>query len=258
MNYNYDLGGYEQYFNDPAVQSAASGAITGAIIAVVIFAIIASIIGIVLYVFESLAFYKIAKNRNIPNPWMAWIPFCSGYLIGKIGDYYDLKLTGKSHNFAIWILCLLIGGAVAPLTVILAFLSPCAIIAALVLEYICIYKFLKNVNPENSVVMLVLGIIFSVAMPFILFSQRNKLDLAPAQPMYQQPVYNGYQQPVQPQYQQPVQPQYQQPVQPQYQQPVQPQYQQPAQPQYQQPQAPVQPQTPVEPQAPVDEDNTQQ
>lgn len=250
-SYNYDFG---DLANDPAVTQAA----VGIGIALIIVAAIAAVIGIVLYIFQSLAFYTIAKNRNIPNPWMAWVPFCSGYLVGKIGDYYDLRDTGKSHNYALWILCLLIGAFVAPFTIILAFLSWFAIIAAAVLEYVCIYKFLKNVNPDSAVVMLVLSIIFSVAQPFILFSQRNKADIAPVP--VQQPVYNGYQQP----YQQPAQPQYQQPQ--QYQQPAQPQYrqpqqyQQPAQPQYQQPQQYQQPtqQQYQQPQAPYNNDNNQQ
>ncbi|MEE3333146.1 MAG: hypothetical protein VZR54_02600 [Ruminococcus sp.] len=245
-NYNYNL-------DDPAVQQAAIGIGIG----LIIFLLFVIAIGIVLYIFGSLGLYKIAKNRNIPNPWMAWIPVANSYLLGKIGDYYDLKNTGKCNNFAIIMLCIAIAAIAAPITVILGFVTPFAAIALCVFDYICYYKFFKNVNPDSAVVMLVLSIIFPIILPFVLFVCRNKIDILPAQA---QPQYQQYQQPQyqQPQYQQPQYQQPQAPVQPQYQQPqapVQPQYQQPqapVQPQYQQPQAPTQPQyqQPQEQQAP--------
>ncbi len=228
--YNFD------YYNsldglNGTTSLAAATAVVGILIAVIS---IALIIGIISYVFESISLYTIAKNRGIENPWLAWIPVANAFLLGKISDYYTVKETGKSNNFAIIMLCLSIATFVLPFTFIFALLAPFTAIALAVFEYISIYKFYRSVNPNNATLLLVLSIIFSIALPFILFAYRNKPDVyipqqpqyAPAQP-YQQPYQQSpYQQSP---YQQNV---YQQPVQPQT--PVQPQApaeQSPAQPQ---------------------------
>lgn len=192
------------------------------------------VLGIISYIFQSLAWYTAAKKRNIEYPWLAWIPYAGEYLIGKIGDYYYDREIGKNYHFSIWIICLLAGGTIAPFTILLIFLAPLALIAASVLEYICLYKFFKNVTPDNAVLLIVLCIIFPIAMPFILFAHRNKPDVIPANAPTQtgQPYYNQAPDPYQ-QYPQ----QYPAP-----QAPVQQTFEQ-------QPSAPVQPQ-PAQPQQP--------
>ncbi|MCH5304660.1 MAG: hypothetical protein J1E41_07330, partial [Ruminococcus sp.] len=148
--------------------------------------IVLSILAIILYIFQSLALYTIAKKRNIENAWLAWIPLASLYIVGKIGDHFLAK-KGKNYNLAI---VLLIVAAVAFVCNIISSsgffgaIGGLCSIAAVVLQFICIYQFYKGVNSNSAVVMLVFSIIFSVAMPFILFSQRNKDD----EDVYVQPV----------------------------------------------------------------------
>ena len=229
-NFEYDIPD----FSSGTYNSVSSG-VAGVVLAVlVVFAIFAFAFAIVSYVFESLAWYKIAKKRNINNPWLAWIPYAGGFLIGKIGDYYYDREIGKNYHFSIWIICLLAGGTIAPFTIFLIFLAPLALIAASVLEYICLYKFFKNVTPDNAVLLIVLCIIFPIAMPFILFAHRNKPDVIPANAPTQtgQPYYNQAPDPYQQYAQQYPAPQA----------PVQQTFEQ-------QPSAPVQPQ-PAQPQQP--------
>lgn len=38
------------------------------------------------YVLNGIAYMKLAKKRNMPNPWLAWIPFANSYLIGAVAD----------------------------------------------------------------------------------------------------------------------------------------------------------------------------
>jgi len=38
-----------------------------------------------LYVLQSLALFRIAQKQGIDDAWMAWLPFCHSYLLGKIG-----------------------------------------------------------------------------------------------------------------------------------------------------------------------------
>lgn len=50
--------------------------------------------GILVYVLQSLGFYTMAKNRNIPNPWLAWIPYGNLYLLGELIDDIVLGIKG--------------------------------------------------------------------------------------------------------------------------------------------------------------------
>ncbi len=49
-----------------------------------IFFLIGSTIVVTVYVMRSFGLYNMAKNRNAPNPWMAWIPIVSNYLSGSM------------------------------------------------------------------------------------------------------------------------------------------------------------------------------
>lgn len=211
--YNFTLPEIDSYTVTNGLESMAGGAMVAMFVFLIIFLMIAAAIGIVLYIFESLSIYTIAKKRGIENPWLAWIPFANLWIIGQIGDYYNAREGKPDQKLRVWTLCLGLG-------IFIPFFGVFSIIAAAVLSYICIYKFLKSVNPENSVLMLVLMIVFEIARPFILFAHRNKEDTAVQMPQstygqqYAQPYYN------QPQYTQPqyTQPQYNQPSaqQPQY------------------------------------------
>ena len=48
------------------------------------------------YLITALAFYKMAQLRNLPSPWMAFIPFLNLYIIGYIGD--TLKYNTAPFN----------------------------------------------------------------------------------------------------------------------------------------------------------------
>lgn len=49
-------------------------------------------ISVALYVLRSFGLYRLAVNRGMPNPWIAWIPLAWIYLLGDIADdinYYE-------------------------------------------------------------------------------------------------------------------------------------------------------------------------
>lgn len=168
MTYEYGL--------DPDVITGVSvlGALGGLLI---VMAVIAIMVGITVYVFTSLSLYTIAQNRNFDKPWLAWIPVGNAYLLGQLGDYYDAQNQKKPMNLAMIMLIIsavAVGCSIVPF---LAFLAPFAIVALAVFNYICIYKFYNAVSPDNATVLLVLSIIFSIAMPFILFAHRNYTDV---------------------------------------------------------------------------------
>lgn len=162
----------------------------GLIIFYIIFISIAALIGIAVYVFQSYSLYTIAKNRGIENPWMMWIPIANYWAIGELGDYYFNIEGAPKKNLNVIMLCLGIGCLIPCLNIICA-------IALLIMEYIVYYKIFQHTNPKNAVVFLVIGIIFSITMPFFLFSVRNKMDITYnqyGQQEYQQPPYPPYNQ----------------------------------------------------------------
>ena len=58
--------------------------LAGMFFVVVMVAIILLPIFITFYILGSLGTSKIAKKMEIENPWMAWIPYCSQFLLGNI------------------------------------------------------------------------------------------------------------------------------------------------------------------------------
>lgn len=234
---------------------------------------------IVVYVLQSIGLMTIAKNRGIKKPWLAWIPYASTYLLGKVSDDINLR-QGKQTSHRKLLLGLLIaieaigvvvgivafivgffagmnaaytyndemtlvGGLMAVLIVSILFLLAIIVLAIVytVFYYIALYNILKTYSPNYAVLILVLTLlVFSPLASIFLFVIRNKQPVAPV--VYYQPAP-----PVQPAYQPapPVQQGYYQP-----QPPVQNPYQ--SAPPVQQPQAPVEPAAPAEPQAPASEE----
>lgn len=47
--------------------------------------IIMTLFALINYIFVSLALYKIAKNENVDNPWLSWIPIGNSYMLIKLG-----------------------------------------------------------------------------------------------------------------------------------------------------------------------------
>lgn len=69
----------------------------------VVFVIIAAF-SILTYVLQSLGMYTIAKRREIKNPWMAWIPVASQWILGSIDDQYQYVANGKVTNRRKWLI----------------------------------------------------------------------------------------------------------------------------------------------------------
>ncbi len=175
-----------------------------------IYGLIASVFSIVCYVFKSLGTYTIAKRRGIHSPWLSWIPIGTEWIWGCIGDQYQYVAKGKVKNRRKVILVLdilaLIGSAVvigmyinvlvgiistpdlehiseeAVMELLMPLLSMGGVamllsvvsIVLLVFEYIVLYDLFTSCDPKNSVMYLVLSILFSVTLPFFIFACRNR------------------------------------------------------------------------------------
>ena len=53
------------------------------------------LISLAVYVFTALSLYTIAARRGIKNPWLAWIPVGSNWILGSVADQYQHLVQGK-------------------------------------------------------------------------------------------------------------------------------------------------------------------
>ena len=238
---------YNEYSDSSGL--AALAAIFAALGIVLVFL---AIIGIVLYIFDSIGRYTMAKNKGLNSPWMAWIPYFRDYLLGDIiGD----KVAFGTFIIPYAKMILVVGPIVISVLSAATYSDNSAVgvlftlcaIAFAVYQYGAFYRLYKLYRPDSAVVFLVLSIFFGFLIPIFTFiirkdePQEYLAEQPKAAPTGEQPSAGAEPQaqpeqaPVQPQAQ-PEQPQPQQPEQA----PVQPQPQ-PEQPQ----QAPAESQDPT-------------
>ena len=176
----------------------------------VVFAIVvvAALWALAMNVLESVGLYTIARNRGLRHPWMAWVPVLNHWLLGCVSDQYRYVVKGQIRNrrtllLALVILSTLVGwfgsgvsvanvsalgqmleGGAAPYagmitgTVGTGLLVAAAGLAVRVLlkvvRYMTLYDVYTSCDPNNNVLYLVLGILFSFLTPVFLFVNRNK------------------------------------------------------------------------------------
>lgn len=196
-------------------------------------AIPSSVLGIASYVLTSMALYTLASRRGIGKAWLSWVPVLNVWIIGSLSDQYRYVVKGqyKSKRKSLLILNLLslllgmvmagigifmavdlAGSAVygvhgndlarmvmGPAFAIIGLCLPLAgiAIASAVIRYMAMYDIYTSMDPSNSVLFLVLSIIFNVTEPFFLFFSRNKDGgMPPRRPepqwMPQEPVYETW------------------------------------------------------------------
>lgn len=192
-------------------------------------------LGIAAYVLTALALYTLAKRRGIDNAWFSWVPVLKLWIIGSLSDQYRYVVKGqiKSKRKVLVVLSIVSmvltvaivivsGMAVAQVAasvftnvsedvllgrIVGLILTVCGLalplagvgIAAAVIQYMAVYDIYTSCDPENSVLFLVLSIVFSITQPFFLFFSRNKdKGMPPRKPEPQQPQYTYQADPDQP------------------------------------------------------------
>lgn len=204
--------------------------LVAAILFYVIYAFFAGGVGILLYVFRSMGVYSIAKRRGLNNPWFAWFPVVNQYLLGSLSDQYQYVVKGRNKNKRKWLLALnivlavlyavtlgLLIGMIVKLTgnAMAGFSEPkleqmalrsllsvfagavpmgAVAIAMNVIRYIALYDVYTSVDPKNSVMYIILSILFHVTEPFFLFFSRKKDEGMPPrreEPKAEAPVWEA-------------------------------------------------------------------
>lgn len=156
------------------------------------------------YVLTALALYTIAQRRGIDKPWLAWVPVANVWILGSLSDQYQYLVKGQIKSKRKILLILRILSAVLGMTVsvlgmalgiglVLAdgdgwsdFLSTTMTllglsvpmlgiqIAATIIEYMALFDVYRSLDPNNSLLFLVLSIFVGIVKPFFLFFSRNR------------------------------------------------------------------------------------
>lgn len=163
------------------------------------------------YVLTALALYTVARRRGLKNPWLAWIPVADSWLLGSLSDQYRYVVKGEhTHRRAFLLffriltvvltlsllglvgsLCFQVFGGMMRQDVIPDLLLMQIVrqatsllvvglpllgisIAYCVFRFMALYDVYMSMEPENTVLFLVLSILFRITEPFFLFFSRNK------------------------------------------------------------------------------------
>lgn len=145
---------------------------TMAIIASILLAnlFVIAIVGLIAYVFSSIAFYSMAKKKDLDRPWLAWIPLGNYFIFGKIIDEkvpFGSKITPYAH------IILPLACVITPMLGYVPYIGFLFPIAFTVYNYFALYRLYRLYNPDRAVLFLVLSIIFPIIDSIFLFSMRN-------------------------------------------------------------------------------------
>lgn len=138
------------------------------------------------YVLRSIALYKMAKKLEHPNPWLAWIPYASTFLMFVLPEKpftvlaVNTKLKDRSIAFFIWLAITLGSGIIESVvfmipfigTLIAAFLPLLEAIILIFLLYPMYYDlFSLFVEDSQATIFAVIGMLIApVATIFLLIA----------------------------------------------------------------------------------------
>lgn len=203
MNGMYVYPDMGEFYADPSITPELPGFAEGLAggLAGVLFGfflvvyLIALALAVVMYVFQSIGLYSIAKRRGIHNPWLAWLPLGNLWILGSISDQYQYVAKGRVRSRRKLLLGLMIavyaleipyiasalatafGDATsvgAALMLLFALAMLVLAVVAVVYSYIALYDLYASCEPGNAAVYLVLSILFGIAQPFFIFFSRKK------------------------------------------------------------------------------------
>lgn len=172
------------------------------------------ILGIACYILSALSVQQIARRRGLSNPWLAWLPVGSEWIIGSISDQYRYLVKGEVRNkrkallglsltnLLSCVVTIVFAVALVIQTVVIAeqsmnqtlsdgamasmLLAPtmgmtaagCILsvvsIVLLVFRHMAMYDLYRSCDPNNAVAYLVLGILFRFLEPIFLMIVRKK------------------------------------------------------------------------------------
>lgn len=222
----YNEFSYDYSYMEPAAESTLAGVGGFMLVFVLLFYLLMVGLAVVMYVFNALGMYTIAKRRGIHHPWLSWVPVGDVWILGSISDQYQYVAKGRVRNrrkvllgltiailattipvFAMAFVAgfteaagmdqaeVLFGSALAVMLLAYVAMMVLAVILA-VFQYIALYDLYTSCDPNNSVMFLILSIFFGIASFFVFACRKKDLGMPPRkQPELVQPVIAPVQQP---------------------------------------------------------------
>lgn len=178
--------------------------LAGLFIGVAIFFILMLLAAALVYVLQSLALYRMAKNAGMPSPILAWIPIASSYVLGLLCERASCRRTGKTWKFSMILpvieaLSLLMFGVTTSWQGISFSFSSGGLLslAGVIFTAFALYNLYWDYAQGQEVLYTVLSVIFSgLGRAIILFILRDRVPISvqfPQYPQYQQyPQYPQY------------------------------------------------------------------
>ena len=190
------------------LQNADPAAFRILIVVLSVISVIATVFALIMYIFEAIGLYSVAKRRGLKHPFMAWIPYTNTYLFGKAAEQYETAVKGKSKNYKailLWLSIILTAvtvlfsiavnalsnsiiysaqdyaynsGAIALLiAIIILYIALLAVsVIYSVFYFIALHKIYRSFSTKSSTLLLIFSIIFTVIVPFVIFASRKKDD----------------------------------------------------------------------------------
>lgn len=195
--------GNEDFF---ATTDSAGMVAVGVVLILLLLYLLLAGIGLASYIMNAIALYKIADRRQIPNPWMSWLPFTRDWLIGSIVDDYDGR-NGIKRKWRVTLLTLSLISAIGILVTYVAMFAGILVLAfqytvteppigptlAYILVFyivliifvllasaksicqiICIYKIYESTVPKKAVKYLLFSMLIPLAGPICLLRCKDK------------------------------------------------------------------------------------
>lgn len=192
----------QSYVSDYSVDTMGGDEVFAAFLAIYVLIMLFSLaVSAVFYVLQSVSMYSVASRRGIKNPWLAWIPVGSNWIMGCISDQYRYVAKGQVKNkrksllilniitvvisslvsIANFVTVFLTGGSMmeGPIGMLIiwlvAALAMLAIsIARAAIYFTALYDYYVSCEPGNGVLYLLLSIFVSWLAPILMMICRKK------------------------------------------------------------------------------------
>lgn len=134
------------------------------------FFIIISGIALVTYILSAIGLYTMAVNRNIENPWIAWIPIVQLYIVGKlIGELKVINYEVPQPEIVLPISAI-VAAVGSGIPVIGFFIT----IACTVIYFFALYRLFYLYKPDKAQLYIILSIVLPFMGPVFMFMLRNE------------------------------------------------------------------------------------
>lgn len=207
------MGRSNDFMLDPYADATGVEAMQGIIVGVILLYVFLLLVSLVNYIISSYALYKIADNRKVSNPWLAWIPVANQWTLGSVVDYHD-GLEGKKNSwrkvlltlslltvgivvlfyvvFLVWVFVNAISSPndepmmedmIGFLIGLYAFLLVMVLVASAysVCNTICVYKLYESLVPSKAIKYLLISLLVPFGATICLFLCRKSTIGLPEQ-----------------------------------------------------------------------------